>query len=326
MRRRQFIALLGSGAVAWPCAIVAQPPDQVRRVGVVLQGGSYYAGVDGLREGLKEAGLEEGQRLALLVRDAKGDLAAVEAAARVLERDDGVDLIVVFATSVALAARRSTENVPIVFVIGSDPAALGLIETLPRPGGRLTGLHNIGTDLTPKRLELLRELVPTVRRVITFYDPENRSATWSLSLSRDAARRLSIEFIERPVASADEIRERLHALRAEDADAYFFVSDAMVNSQSELILNRANMLRMPVVAYELEVVRRGALVGYGFSYWDLGRRAAGYVRRILAGSRASDLPVEAVSVPSLVINLKAAKSLGITIPSTLLARADEVIE
>jgi putative tryptophan/tyrosine transport system substrate-binding protein len=216
--------------------------------------------------------------------------------------------------------------VPIVFVSGSDPVALGLIETLPRPGGRLTGLHNVGTDLMPKRLELLRELVPTVRRVITFYDPENRSATWSLSLSRDAARRLGIEFIERPVASADEIRERLHALRAEDADAYFFVSDAMVNSKSELILNRANILRMPVVAYELDLVRRGALVGYGFSYWDLGRRAAGYVSRILAGARASDLPVEAVSVPALVVNLKVARALGLTIPPTLLARADEVIE
>jgi putative ABC transport system substrate-binding protein len=216
--------------------------------------------------------------------------------------------------------------VPIVFVTGSDPVRLGLIETMPRPGGRLTGLHNIGTDLMPKRLELLRELVPTVRRVITFYDPKNRSATSSLDLSRGAARRLGIDLIERPVTSAEHIGEQLRTLSAEDADAYFFVSDAMVNSQSNLILDKASILRMPVVAYELDLVRRGALVGYGFSYRDLGRRAASYVSRILSGVQASDLPVEAVSVPALVVNLKVARALGLTIPPTLLARADEVIE
>jgi putative ABC transport system substrate-binding protein len=187
-------------------------------------------------------------------------------------------------------------------------------------------LHNIGTDLTPKRLELLRELVPTVRRVITFYDPGNRSATSSLALTRDAARRLDINLIERPVASAEEIRERLHALTADDADAYFFVSDAMVNSQSNLILDKASVLRMPVVAYELDLVRGGALAAYGFSYHQLGRHAAGYVSRILAGAHPSDLPVEAVSIPALVLNLKTARALGLTIPPTLLARADEVIE
>ena len=116
MRRREFITLLGSAAMAWPRAVVAQQPEPLRRVGVVIQGGSYHAGVDGLREGLKAAGLEEGQQLALLVRDTKGDLSAVEVTARALEREDGVDLIVAFATSVALAVKRVTANVPIVFI------------------------------------------------------------------------------------------------------------------------------------------------------------------------------------------------------------------
>ena len=154
MRRRDFIALLGSAA-AWPHAARAQQPDRLRQIGVVIQGDVYHVGVDGLREGLKAVGLEEGQQIALLVRDAKGNLAAVEAAARDFERD-GVDLIVAFATSVALAAKRSTAKVPIVFVTGSDPAALGLVDTLARPGGRLTGVHSISTDLTSKRLEILR--------------------------------------------------------------------------------------------------------------------------------------------------------------------------
>jgi putative ABC transport system substrate-binding protein len=297
----------------------------LRRVGVVLEGGPYYAGVDGLREGLKAAGLEEGQRLALIVRDTEGDLSAVEAAARALEHDDGVDLIVAFAASVTLAVRRSTANVPIVFITGSDPVALGLVETIARPGGRLTGVHNINTDLMPKRFELLRELMPSLRRTVTFYDPSNRSATSSLASAQDAARHLGIDLIQQPVKSPEEIRKRLDALRAGDADAYVFISDAMVLSQASLILERANALRMATMAW-VDLVRRGALVGYGFNYRDLGRRAAGYVSRILAGAHPSDLPVEAISVPELVINLKTAKALGIEVPPSLLARADEVIE
>jgi putative ABC transport system substrate-binding protein len=326
MRRREFIVLVSGAAIAWSRAVVAQQPGPLRRVGVVIQGGSYHAGVDGLREGLKVAGLEEGRQLTLLVRDTKGDLSAVEVAARALEREDGVDLIIAFATSVALAVRGATATVPIVFITGSDPVALGLVETLARPAGRLTGIHNIGTDLTPKRLELLRELMPTLRRAVTFYDPDNRSAMASLELTRDAARRLGIDLIEQPVRSPEEIRERLHALSTSDAEAYFFISDAMVNSQGGLILERANALRMPIVAYELDLVRRGALVGYGFSYRELGRRAAIYVSRILAGARPGELPVEAVSVPMLVINLKVAQALGLAVPSALLIRADEVIE
>ena len=251
---------------------------------------------------------------------------AIRAAARALEREERVDLIVALATSVALAAKQSTENVPIVFVTGSDPAALGLVDTLARPGGRLTGIHSISSDLTSKRLEFLREIMPTVQRVLTFYSPGNSTAVSAVELARDAVRRLGINLVEQAVTSTEEIHERLRALSATDAEAYFFGSDAMVNSQGSLILERANALRMAVVAFGLDLVREGALISYGFSYRDLGRRAAVYVSRILAGARPSDLPVEAVSVPALAINLKAAKALGIEIPPTLLARADEVIE
>jgi len=256
----------------------------------------------------------------------KGDLTAIETAARALEREDDVDLIVALASSVALAAKRATENVPIVFVTGNDPAALGLVDTYARPGGRLTGIHSISGDLTAKRLELLREIMPGVQCVVTFYDPANPFALSAIELARDAARRLGIVLVEQPVTSTEEIDERLSALSATEAEAYFFGSDAMVNSQGTLILARANALRIAVVAFGLDLVREGALMGYGFSYRDLGRRAAGYVSRILAGTHAGDLPVEAISVPSLAINLKTAKALGLTIPPTLLARADEVIE
>ena len=168
--------------------------------------------------------------------------------------------------------------------------------------------------------------MPTVQRAVTFYNPGNPSALSAIALARDAARRLGIDLVEQSVTSTEEIHERLRALSAADTEAYFFGSDAMVNSQGSLILDRANALRMAVVAFGLDLVREGALIGYGFSYRDPGRRAAGYVSRILAGARPDDLPVEAVSVPALAINLKAAKALGLTIPPSLLARADEVIE
>ena len=326
MRRREFMVVLGSTAVALPSAVMAQEPVRLRRVGVVIQGDTYYVGVVGLREGLKAVGIEEGLRLALLVRDTKGDLTAAGPAARALERDEGVDLIVALATSIALEGKRSTENVPIVFVTGSDPAALGLVDTYARPGGRLTGLHSISNDLTSKRLEFLRELMPTIQRAVTFYNPSNPSAVTAIRSARDAAQRLGLDLVEQFVTSAQDIHERLRRLSASDAEAYFFGSDAMVNSQTNAILERANALRMAVVAFGLDQVREGALLGYGFSYLDLGRRAAGYVVRILAGTPPGDLPVEAVNVPALAINLKAAKAIGLTIPPTLLARADEVIE
>jgi putative tryptophan/tyrosine transport system substrate-binding protein len=321
MRRRKVLALL-AGAVAWPCVAQAQRP---KRVGILLQGGPYYSGIEGLREGLKALGLEESRELAFIVRDARGDLTAVEAAARALERD-GVDVIVAFATSVALAAQRATVDVPIVFSVSSDPVGVGLVESIPRPGGRLTGVHNINTDLTAKRLEIIAELVPGLRRVLTYYNPANVSAILSVRLARDAAQKLGIDLIERHVSTTEQLLDHLSALRAADADAYFFVSDAMVNSQETAIVERANALHIPTIAPWAEAVRRGALVGYGISYRELGRGAAGYVKRILAGMPARELPVEAVNRPALAINPKTARTLGLTIPPTLLARADEVIE
>jgi putative ABC transport system substrate-binding protein len=285
----------------------------------------YHVGVDGLRDGLRSAGLE-GQNLALFVRDARGGRQALESEARALEHEERVDVLVALATSVALAARRGTENIPIVFVTGSDPVAVGLVDSMARPGGRLTGIHSISTDLTSKRLEVLREIIPTVRRALTFYNPGNPAAVSAIELARPAAARLGIELVEEPVNSASDVRARLDRLRAGDVDAYFFGSDAMVNSEGRLILTRATALRMPVVAFGLDLVREGALVGYGFSYRDLGRRAASYVARILAGSSPRDLPVEAVDVPSLAINLSSAKALGVVVPFSVLGRADELIE
>ena len=200
-----------------PLATAAQSP-RVYRVGVVHFGGPYGAAVDGLREGLRELGFEEGQHYTLLVRDAKGDVKVAEAAARALERDT-VDLIYSVSSTAALAAKRGTTRVPIVFYAGSDPVAIGLAESYRKPGGRLTGVHGQLTDLTAKRLELLKEIVPNLRRVVTFYNPDNPAPVRSMKFTREAAGRLKVELVERPIRSAEELRAGLLALRSREVDA-----------------------------------------------------------------------------------------------------------
>ena len=298
--------------------------DRVYRVGVILQGGSYSTTIDGLRDGLKELGLEERKQVVLDVRDAKGDLKSVEAAARSLEGEK-VDLIYAIATSVTLAAKRATKSVPIVFYAGTDPVAVGLVESFRKPGGRLTGIHGQLTDLTAKRLELLKAMIPKLHRVVTFYSPDNPAAQQSVKIAREAARRLKVELVERPVASVEELRAGLHALRPGEADALFYVSDAMVSSQPELIIDATAAKNLPTMLAYQGSVAMGALASYGESYYALGRRSAKHVQRILLGADPGDLPVEQLDRPQFVINLKTAKALGLTIPPSVLIRADEVI-
>src|SRR4051794_2255934 len=323
MRRRPLFALALLWLAITPTLGAAQA---LKRIGVLLQGGPYYyAAIEGLRDGLKGSGLEEGRDINLIVRDTNGDLSAVEAAASGLERD-GVDLIVTLATSVTLASKRATSDVPIVFTVGSDPVLSGLVESISRPGGRATGLYGIVSDLTAKRMELLRELIPSARRVLTFYNPGNPAATRDAQSAREAARSLEINLIEHHVTTVQELREQVLAMTATDADAYFYVADAMVLSQDTVILERTNALRMPAMATYVDPVTRGALAGYGTNYRELGRRTAAYVNRVLAGTAPSDLPIEAINLPTLAINRRTATFLGLTISPSLLARADEVIE
>ena len=310
--------------LAAPLAVEAQQP-RVFRVGVVLQGGPYFAAIDGLRDGLRELGLEEGKQFVLHVRDTKGDLKSVEAAARSLEREK-VDLIWAGTTSVTLAAKRATKSVPIVFHVGTDPVSDGLVESFRKPGGRLTGVHGQGTGLTAKRLQLLKEMVPKLRRVVTFYNPDNPAAQQSVKIARDAARQLKVELVERPVASVEELRAALRALRSGEADAIFYVSDAMVSSQIELLIDKAKTMKLPTMVQERGSVAKGALAAYGESLYNIGRFTAKHVQRVLLGADPGDLPIEQVDMVHFVINLKTAKALGITIPQSVLGRADEVIE
>jgi putative ABC transport system substrate-binding protein len=322
--KKIFALLIATLALASVHLAQAQQA-KIYRIGLILEGGPYYAVVDGLKDGLREFGLEEGRHFLLEIRDLKGNRRAAEEAARNLERGK-VDLIYAVATSVAIAAKRATTDVPIVFVMGGDPVVAGLVESYASPGGRLTGIHYLSNELTGKRFEILKEILPKLRKVVTFYDPSNSTAMSNAKSAREAARQLKVEFIERHVASAEELQLDLNRLQAQEADAYFYTGDAMVSSQAQFIIAAAKTKKLPTMFHDPGLVAQGALVGYGVSYHEVGRLSAKYVQRVLAGSSPKSLPVESLNRLELAVNLKTARELGIAIPQSVLFRADKVIE
>ena len=297
---------------------------RVYRIGIILQGGAYSAAIDGLRDGLRDLGLEEGTQVQFHVRDVKGDLKAVESTARDLEREK-VDLIWALATSTTLAAKRATRSVPIVFYTGADPVAVGLVTSFRKPGGRLTGVHGQFSDLTGKRLEILKELTPRMRRALVLYNADNPVAQRSARMAREAARQLKVKLVERPIASIEELRAALRALRPRDVDAIAHVADAMMTSHADLVIETAIAKKLPMIVSDSESVAKGALANYGQSYYRIGRRSAKHVHQVLLGASPGDLPIEQIE-PYFAINLKTARAIGLTITPSALARADEIIE
>jgi putative ABC transport system substrate-binding protein len=323
--RRTFLAGTGAVLLAAPLAAQAQQAGKKYRVGVVLEGGPYYAMIDGLKGGLKDLGFEEGTQYILLIRDVKGNPKALEETARALEQEK-VDLIYSLATSVTLAVKRATTSVPIVFYAGTDPVVVGLVTSYAKPGGRLTGVHSRTTDLEGKRLEILKEISPKIRRVAAFYDPGNAAARENAKSVREAARQLRIEVVERHVRSVEELRAGLQALKPGEVDALAHVADAMLISQSKLVVDMAKAKKLPMISNERSFASEGGLASYGVNNFAVGRQSAKYVHRVLLGTSPADLPVERVDRFELIINLKTAKALGLTIPPSVLQRADEVIQ
>jgi putative ABC transport system substrate-binding protein len=192
--------------------------------------------------------------------------------------------------------------------------------------GRLTGVHNQQGDLTGKRLQNLKSILPDLRKIVTFYDPGNASATAAAKSAREAARELHVELVERHVASVEELRLGFQALQTREVDAYFYTNDAMVTSQAQFIIDTARAKRLPTIFATPGLVTQGALASYGVSFRDIGRLSAKYVQRILTGTNPQSLPVESVSRVVLAANLKTAREIGVTIPQELRLRADEVIQ
>jgi putative tryptophan/tyrosine transport system substrate-binding protein len=302
----------------------AQRP-KVYRVGVVTAGGAWYEVIDGLRAGLKQLGFDEGKQFTLEIKDTKGNAKAAEEAARNLEKEK-VDLIYTTQTSVTLATKRATAEIPVVFCAGADPVEVGLVASFARPGGRLTGVFYRDTDLTGKRLELLKEIVPKLHRAVTFYNPSSPVSAESAKVVQETAGQMGIQLVERHVVSVEELRAGVQSLKAGEADAVFEVSDALTVIQDQLIIDTARVKRLPTMFANHSSVVKGGLASYSVSRQEIGRLSAKYVQRILTGVKPKDLPVEGVDKISLVINLKTAKDIGLTIPQSVLYRADKVIK
>jgi putative tryptophan/tyrosine transport system substrate-binding protein len=298
---------------------------KVYRIGALFPGGPLSETIDGLRGGLRELGLTEGKQFTLAILDTKGEAKAAEEAARNFEREK-FDLIYALTTPVVTPVRVGTTNIPIVFCVGSDPVAMGLVDGFAKPGGRLTGVQYLVTDLTAKRLEILKEILPKLNRVITFYNPGDLAAPGAAKAAREEATRHGLKFVERHVTSVEELRKVLQALKPGEADAYFYVPDVMVIGQVQLIIDTAKSKKLATMFQEQSLVAKGALASYGQNYYEIGRVSAKYVQRVLSGVQPRDLKVETIDDVELAINLQTAKQLGLTIPPNVLVRARKVIK
>jgi putative tryptophan/tyrosine transport system substrate-binding protein len=318
------LSFLGALLFALTLPAQAQQP-KIYRIGVIHPGGPFGAVIEGLRDGLKELGYEEEKRFRLEIRDTKGEVGAAKEAAKAFERDK-LNLIYVVATSVAVAVKESTSDIPIIFAVAGDPIRSGLIQSFAKPGGRLTGVYYLTSDLTPKRLEILKEILPKLRKVVTFYNPKNAISTEAARLGREAAQQMKVQFVERHVTSVEEIRQGFQNLKAGEADAYFFVSDAMITSHAPIIIQAALAKKLPTMLQEQSLVAEGGLASYGQNFREVGRMSAKYVQKVLTGTRPQDLRIETADKFEMAVNLKTAKQIGVTIPPNILARADKVIK
>jgi putative tryptophan/tyrosine transport system substrate-binding protein len=327
IRRRDFITLLGGGA-AWPLAARAQQPAMP--VIGVLNPTSPEANVGRLaafRQGLKEAGYIEGENVAIDYRWAQGQNDRLPALAAELARRRVDVIAAAAATSVVLAAAAATATIPIVFAVGEDPVRLGLVASLARPGGNLTGINFFNVELIAKRVELLRELVPTATRVAVLVNPaEANNARTTLKDVEAAARAMGLQIQVLDASTSREIDAAFAALASERPDALFVIGDAFLNSRRLQLALLAARHAIPASYGSRDFPDYGGLMSYGTNITDAFRQVGVYTGRILKGAKPADLPVVQASKFELVINAQAARVLGLTVPDKLLVTADEVIE
>jgi putative ABC transport system substrate-binding protein len=323
MKRRHFIAGLGSAA-AWPIAVRAQQPYRIGYL--ALMSGEDRTLMKPLLERLRELGYSEGGNLTLTYRSAEGRPERLGQLAAELVRANPDVLIAGFGTLAAQAAKSATTTVPIVMTTVGDPVGAGVIASLSRPGGNVTGLSDQARDLASKRLELLNDVIPGKRRVAVLMNPDTPFNALAFRELRAAAETVpqSLEVFE--ARTADRVVASVEAASKADATGLLILDDPLILSLSQQISALAIKLRLPTISASRDFVEVGGLLSYGVDRRQLSRRAADYVDRILKGARPADLPVEQPTRFELVINLRTAKALGITIPETLLATADEVIQ
>ena len=326
MRRREFIGLVG-GVLASPIAARAQQPAKVARVGYLGFGTPAAAAtrIEALRAGLNSLGYIEGQNIAIEFRWAKNADELREFADQLVAQN--VDIIFATSSTETGPARQATKTIPIVFATHADPVGTGHVASLARPGGNITGLSVLLSELTAKALEILKEVVPEAKRFGVLSDPTVPSHVPTMRAAEAAAEKLGVTLHTVLVRAVEEFEEAFAKMARADVQAVFVAAQALtVRSRPELLAQLALKYRLPSMFGARDNVAAGGLMSYAPDFVDLHRRAATYIDKILKGSKPADLPVEQASQYQLIINLKTAKALGLTIPPSLLARADEVIE
>ena len=326
MRRREFISLLGGAVAAWPLAASAQQPVKLPIIGLL---GSSTALIESQRvaafvQRLHQLGWIENRNVVIEYRWAEGRQERfAEIATEFVQLK--VDLIVAPTTPAVMAAKQATSLIPIVIATADDPVGTGLVASLARPGGNVTGLSNQISDTSPKRLELLREVVPGLRRLAILFNVGNPGAVLDMREFEATVRMFGLEALTFEIRRAEDIAPGFEALKGR-ADALYVGADPLVNTNRVRINTLALAARLPTMHGTRDYVEAGGLMSYGPNIPDQYRRAADYVDKILRGAKPGDLPVEQPTKFDLIINLTTAKALGLTIPPSVLARADEVIE
>ena len=331
MKRREFITLLGGGAaVAWPCAVRAQQPERVRRIGVLMASAAddseSQARIAAFLQGLQQLGWADGRNVRIDTRWATTDADDIRRHAAELAALAPDVLVAATGTVTAAPLLQATRTVPIVFVQVIDPVGAGFVVSLARPGGNATGFTIYEYGMSGKWLELLKEIAPRMARAAVLRDPAIASGIGQFAAAQAVAPSLGVELSPVDVRDAGEIERAVTAFARSPNGGLIVTASALATRHRDLIIALAARHRLPAVYSYRYMVAAGGLVSYGPDSLDQYRRAAGYVDRILKGEKPADLPVQAPTKYALVLNLKTANALGLDIPTTVLSRADEVIE
>jgi putative tryptophan/tyrosine transport system substrate-binding protein len=326
MERRQLLKLAGAAALVWPPFARAQQSSRTWHIGYLGFGAasSWEGEVEALRAGLRDLGYSEGKNLSFEFRWAERTDQTFELANELVQMN--VDVIFAPASTQVEPARRATSKIPIVFAQHADPVGLGDVTSLARPGGNITGMSMLLTELSVKELEILKEAVPGAVRIGVLWNPTTPSHPTAVSAVNAASQRLGAQLIVVPAGSASELPDAFARMSREGAAGVLVLSSPLFSAQAALLAELQMKHRLPEIFANRANVDAGGFVSYGADLKDLYRRTASYIDKIFRGAHPSDLPVEQASKYVMVLNLKTAKTLGIAVSSTVLARADEVIE